>query len=249
MLIPAFTCFLVAIMFFFRVIEVHENLYEAMQYTGRKLSTVAFAEQYGNKILSTPLSVGAAEVMVRGEYRKNFKEKEDAYRYMPLKGAGLSLLRSDTDGDYIDLKASYTMKLPIDLFGMKLMPCAAEVKVRKWNGYQQEGTAGETEDDVFVYVTPHGTVYHMDRNCHYLDLSIESVPKASISGRRNKSGACYYPCGVCGNRPGAGLYYITDYGTNYHTSLSCSGLKRSISLIRKSEAEAEGKGPCSKCGG
>ena len=168
---------------------------------------------------------------------------------MPLGRAGLSLLRSDLTGDYIDLKASCTLKLPIDIFGVKLMNCGEEVKVRKWNGYQAEGAGAEDEDEIFVYVTPHGSVYHMDRNCHYLDLSIRSVPGRSISGMRNKDGACYYPCEICGRRQGAGLCYVTDYGTSYHTSLSCSGLKRSIFLIRKSEAEAEGKRPCSKCGG
>lgn len=248
-LIPVFTCFLVAVMFFFRVIEVQENLYEAMQYTGRKLSTTAFAEQYGANALAVPVTVAASEVMVRGEYRKNFQNEENAYRYMPLGKAGLSLLRSDTTGDYIDLKANYSMKLPVDIFGLKLMPCGQEVKVRKWNGYQTEGADTETEDEIFVYVTLHGTVYHMDRNCHYLDLSTRSVSKDSISGLRNRDGACYYPCEICGKKQGAGLCYITDYGTSYHTSLSCSGLKRSIFLMRKSEAEAEGKGPCSKCGG
>ncbi len=248
-LIPLFTCFLVAVMFFFRVIEVQENLYEAMQYTGRKLSTTAFAEQYGTGSLSVPLSAAAAEVMVREEYRKNFQEEENAYRYMSLGRAGLSLLGSDTTGDYIDLKASYTMKLPVDIFGIKTMPCREEVKVRKWNGYQTEGADAAEEEEIFVYVTPHGTVYHMDRNCHYLDLSTRSVSKGSIKGLRNRDGACYYPCEICGKKQGAGLCYITDYGTSYHTSLSCSGLKRSIFLMRRSEAEAEGKGPCSKCGG
>lgn len=250
MLIPAFTCFMVAVLFFFRVIEVHQNLYEAMQYTGRTLSTEAFAEQYGvTGSLSVPLTAASSEVLVRSEYRKNFSEEENAYRYMPLGFAGISLLKSDTAGDYIDLKANYTMKLPIDLFGLKLLPCAEEVKVRKWNGYQSENAAGEEEEETFVYVTPHGTVYHTDRSCHYLDLSTRSIPEGSVRAARNKDGGCYYPCEICGRRSGSGVFYITDYGTSYHTSLSCSGLRRSVQMIKKSEAEAEGKGPCSKCGG
>lgn len=246
--VPVFTCFLVAVLFFFRVIEVQQNLFEAMQYTARTLSASAFAEAYGiSGDVQTVPSYASAQLMVHSQYKSNFADQGEAYRNLPAGAAGLSLLSSDTAGDYIDLKAHYALKLPIDLFGRKVFLCAQEVKARKWNGYQAENGETESDDEIWVYITPHGTVYHMDRNCHYLDLSIKSIPEGSIAAARNKEGSCYYPCELCGRRNVAGLRYVTDYGTSYHTSLTCSGLKRSIYMVRLSESE--GRGPCSKCGG
>ena len=45
---------------------------------------------------------------------------------------------------------------------------------------------------------------------------------------------------------GQSMVYITDYGDRWHSSLSCSGLKRSIYMIRKTKATD--KRMCKKCG-
>lgn len=247
-LIPAFTCFLVAVLFFFRVIEVQQNLFEAMQYTGRTMSAMAFAEEYGGiGEVAMPISYTAANLSVHKEYKNNFTDSSQPYRYIPGNAAGLSLLRSDTSGDFIDLKADYTLKLPIDLFGKKVIVGAGRLRTRKWNGYQAEEGEIDEDDEIWVYITPHGTVYHKDRNCSYLALTIQPVSRSEVGAKRNKEGACYYPCEICGRRSTAGALYITDYGTSYHTSLTCSGLKRSVYMVRLSESE--GRGPCSKCGG
>lgn len=61
-------------------------------------------------------------------------------------------------------------------------------------------------------------------------------------------GGIYHLCERCGWMPGNdGNCYVTDYGDRYHTSLSCSGLKRKVYTVPLSEVK--GKGACSKCGG
>ena len=58
----------------------------------------------------------------------------------------------------------------------------------------------------------------------------------------------YTACRLCGGEPGLfSYYYVTEEGERYHTSLSCSGLKRTVYLVRLSEAE--GRTACSRCGG
>lgn len=115
-----------------------------------------------------------------------------------------------------------------------------------WVGYIHDGEADE-QGDIYVYITETGTVYHRNRGCSYLNPSIRSVPESEVQSLRNKSGAVYYACPLCGDHGAAGKYYITDYGTNYHTSIACSGLKRTIYEVKLSEVE--GKSACSKCGG
>ena len=90
-----------------------------------------------------------------------------------------------------------------------------------------------------------GLVYHKDYHCTHLDLSIRMASGEEVSSLRNESGGKYYACEHCGGGSG-GAVYITSYGDRYHSSLSCSGLKRTVYAVPLSEAV--GKGACSKCG-
>lgn len=111
-----------------------------------------------------------------------------------------------------------------------------------WVGYVHHGETSEREE-TYVYITETGTVYHKNRGCSYLNPSIQQVH--TPEKLRNKSGAAYYPCPLCDAFGGA-TYYITDYGTAYHMSVACSGLKRTIYVVKLSEVGE--RGACSKCG-
>lgn len=115
-----------------------------------------------------------------------------------------------------------------------------------WIGYVHDGSAGE-QDETYVYITETGKVYHRNRGCSYLNPSIRSVRGSELENLRNAGGAVYYACPLCGANGSAGNYLITDYGTNYHASVACSGLKRTIYEVKLSEVGD--RAPCSKCGG
>jgi hypothetical protein len=135
------------------------------------------------------------------------------------------------------------MKVPIGFFGWKGVVISQGSQVHKWTGDRDD-----REQTDYVYVTERGTVYHLDRKCNYLDLSIQTVNLANIASLRNKNGNIYYECSDCAARKTtSGIVYITNYGTCYHAKLSCSGLKRTISMIPLSEVGS--RRPCSKCGG
>ena len=92
-----------------------------------------------------------------------------------------------------------------------------------------------------------GSVYHTSSSCHYIDLSIKSVERSSVAELRNLSGGKYSACSCMLTKYNSGgTVYVTDYGTNYHGSLACSGLKRTVTMMRKSETD--GLPACSKCG-
>ncbi len=104
---------------------------------------------------------------------------------------------------------------------------------------------GELEGKELVYVTETGIVYHKDAHCTYLDMSIHTVSKEAVRDLRNQSGGKYYPCEQCGKTENKKTYFITEYGTRYHTSLECKKIKRNIFAVTIDETY--GLGGCSKC--
>lgn len=122
------------------------------------------------------------------------------------------------------------------------------VKVHAWTGASQEnGISDGKEPEEMVYVTETGSVYHKKAGCRYLNLSLDQVSGSSISSRRNQYGEKYAPCESCSrNQPPAGSVYITGTGNRYHNQATCSGLKRTVKLVKQSQVS--GMHACSKCG-
>lgn len=148
---------------------------------------------------------------------------------------------------YIRLADAELVSLPFfNLpFGKKLMTKRAVV--RAWVGFTGE-TFQNNAGEMLVYITPGGTVYHRTRDCTYLRLSVRQTSYKEIRNERNQSGSRYTACEFCIRRGWAGgALYITDYGTSYHSSAGCQGLRRTVTVIPLSEA---GERPCcSRCGG
>ena len=98
-----------------------------------------------------------------------------------------------------------------------------------------------------VYVTVSGSVYHKKLNCSHLNLSVTKVSGGNVSSRRNENGEKYHACESCsrGQAPGSTVY-ITKSGNRYHNDKNCSGLKRSVRLVK--ESEAGNLHACKRCG-
>lgn len=265
--IPFFVCFMVFILYFFRVLQVQTGVSQALQYAGRRVAaeysgqaknnvdlekseTVKSDQIYGEECSSgTDARRDGATVlgMIRAKalFEKQLKKQKCPTQYISNGIAGISLMQSDFSGNYVVLKAIYKMKLPVALPGNIQYRIVQQVKCRKWIGY----VIGQdmNNEDTWLYYTEHGTVYHASRTCTYLDLSIRATNYKQIGSSRNKNGGKYYKCERCeSSAPNCTMVYITDYGDRYHSSLTCSGLKRSIYMIRKSKATE--KRMCSKCG-
>ena len=173
--------------------------------------------------------------------------KERLERSMIVGGAtGLdcSESRVDWNTSVIELSVSYDMEIPVLLFRIPIVSKEDALRVKGWTGYAS-GMEEGTEEEL-VYVTDYGLVYHKDKNCTYLDMSVRAVDADKMEDTRNKAGGKYYACVYCKNKnPDTYFYFVTNYGDRYHSTLTCSRLKRNIYAVPLDEVY--GKGGCSKC--
>ncbi len=147
----------------------------------------------------------------------------------------------------IDLMEPYIFSPRCNVFGIPDQMVMIRSRAHPWTGYKlgSGGDSGGSMEDTIVYITDTGTVYHLSRSCTHLDLSIRPVDSGQVGDLRNSGGARYRRCEICGG--GSGLVYITDEGDRYHSSLTCSGLKRTIYEIPISQVGA--RRLCSRCAG
>lgn len=125
------------------------------------------------------------------------------------------------------------------------LPFDVETKVtekavcRAWIGF-----TGLNDEEIYVYITPEGSVYHLYRDCTHLDLSIEMVSIEKARSVKNQYGEKYRACELCDSVFGL-MVYITKEGNCYHSERNCSSLKRTIRQVPMSEVQ--GRVCCLRC--
>lgn len=144
----------------------------------------------------------------------------------------------------MNIHVEYEVQIPIPLFGNPSAKMEETFKIHGWTGYSKKD---KNEDSEIVYVTEKQSVYHENYHCSYLQLSIRFVPYDHLEEIRNESGGRYHACEKCVYGDASAGIYITENGSKYHNSLNCSGLKRTIRAVRKTEVQ--GLGGCSRCSG
>ena len=156
---------------------------------------------------------------------------------------GNIIMWSENDGHKVCFM-NYLMENPF-VFG-------AVVKQRFYqqavvNNYEGKSMCCDEDLGDEVYITETGSVYHTYSDCTYLNPSLVRVLTKDISNRRNLSGGKYKKCEYCFKKGhiSKSYVYITDYGDRYHLSKKCSGIKRNIKKVRKSETG--GMPECNKC--
>lgn len=228
--IPFLTGFLMAMLFFFRVLQVQSAIDEALYYAGRKVAAESSITDSKAALL---LSTEAYLYQVLEEY-------ECIDDYVSSGFLGISLLNSDFTGEKILLRADYSMKLPVSFFGMDRIRLWQQNAFRKWTGDQAQN--GEE----WVYVTSSGEVYHSSMECRSIKISVKASYYPQIKELRGENGQKYYECSHCAEEiMDQEKVYYTDYGVLYHFDISCSAIKRSVTKIDISEVGTRRK--CSFC--
>ena len=145
----------------------------------------------------------------------------------------------------MNIKVEYDIMVPIPVIGSPSASLEEKFTISSWNGRNNEQMGGENRE--IVYMTENGSVYHEDYNCSYLRLSLRYVPYEELGSIRNESGGQYHACEKCVIGSAMTGVYITENGNKYHNTLGCSGLKRTIYAVKRSETG--GVGGCSRCSG
>ncbi|MBQ7677881.1 MAG: hypothetical protein IJT32_06570 [Lachnospiraceae bacterium] len=228
---PVYVCLAAAVFLFFHVFTVSWGVQVAANETARLLALTGTMDD--GKLLAA--NVALTGTRIAGEHMPARHIRGGLF--------GINFTASKVDAQDIHLIASYDLPLPVRMFQVKHFTAATSVRARRWVGYDPH----EGEDGAgFVYVTEYGRVYHTSTSCSHIDLSIRPAAKDGVGTLRNRSGKKYHKCPMC--KSSGSTVYITDYGTDYHGSLACSGLKRTIYQMKEAEAKSRGLGPCSKCG-
>lgn len=143
----------------------------------------------------------------------------------------------------MNINIKYKIRLPIPVLGNMSAERTEKFKISAWTGCREN--LGRENDGSIVYVADNGVVYHEDYQCSYLQLSVRFIPYEQIESIRNLGGGIYYPCEKCVFGSAMTGVYVTEQGGRYHNSLNCSGLKRTIRAVEKSDVSW--LGGCSRC--
>ena len=166
----------------------------------------------------------------------------------------ISLLLSalPDEENQVDLVMIYRIRSPVGMISMPWVFFLQRACVRGWVGREGSGgsagsgSSGEDPSRTTVYVTENGSVYHLSRECSHIRLDIKTVSREELQTARNTDGEIYRPCEHCGKAAGEFVYISAD-GNRYHSSLECSGLKRTVKETTLSEIGE--MHVCSRCGG
>lgn len=162
---------------------------------------------------------------------------------------GFHLYRSDicNGNNDIDLVLTYKMKPWFSTMGVGEFYLVNRCRLKAWTGYKPQAKEESEICEEYVYVAENGEVYHLYADCTHLCLSIQAVGISQIDDLRNEGGARYTSCEYCFDRGGEkeGPIYITDWGDRYHSDITCSGLKRTVREVKRSEVS--GLGLCTRC--
>ena len=173
---------------------------------------------------------------------------EDYLDASPLRSGTDSLMLWESEvfgtGDTLDLVVTYSVAPWTETIGFLSFRMANRYYGHIWNGY---AVSGQAQTGVTVYIAENGQVYHSDRSCTHLRLSIQKIRAENLDSVRNNYGKRYGACERCVRGRKVEIIYITGEGDKYHYNRDCPGLKRTVSPMLKSDAEKRYR-PCSRCG-
>lgn len=149
-------------------------------------------------------------------------------------GNGIEMTSSNigkSANGYNDLIIRY--RIGVDTFGKKkyYFRLGNRCVFRGWIGKSIDNKNQITSQE--VYITKTGSVYHLYKQCGYINIVVSSVKYEDINDLRNSSGKKYSQCGTCIKKQEdiGDTLYITGSGHAYHSKRDCSSINRDVITI------------------
>lgn len=249
--LPLFLLFLIDLLYFMVILHFQLQLQTCLEDIARDMAQYAFIStkmegmvkeefQEAGKTFGIPeqlLADGMNTLYVKSKLIEKLELEEESPFYLAGGKEGLNLFFSDlSNQDHIyDIIVQYEVNIPFLPEAVQSFHMIQRCRFKGWTG--EEESKEDTAQESVVYITVNGTVYHTFKDCTHLKLSIQKVTKASLSFQRNDWGEEYHRCVLCSKMlPVDNQYvYITTNGDCYHNSIACSGLKRNVIEVKKSE--------------
>lgn len=236
--LPLCLLFLMNLGYAVEMIRLHGNLQFALWDTGGRIAMYGCEQEGGVSALLSDFYIGNR---VRESLGRDYLNSSPLARG----SSGLQLWETGLSetGNELDITLTYQVGPLSALAGFQKFRMANRCYVRLWTGY--DVTAG-APSETYVYVTENGKVFHRDRQCSHLQLSVRSMGCGDLQDARNKWGSRYGACDKCAVGEMPDMLYVTEDGNCYHYRENCSGLKRTVRSL--TIEEAAGYRPCSRCG-
>lgn len=250
LVLPIFVILSIALISILEMMNTYSRVEFALHETAREAAILAYSvdkclpeegletEGIAGEVVDFALN----ETVIRAIFTEKLADEMTGNSVIEGDNFGISFWRSDVvnDENCIDLIVTYKVTPWINLLGIGSMTLSNRAKVHMWNGYSH----GEYDDE-YVYITATGEVYHTNPNCSYLHVSLMTVDCRNIGSYRNADGSKYYSCKSCFDSSNGNTVYISEYGESYHSSMNCSGIKRTVYKVKRSKVG--GKPLCNKC--
>ena len=240
LVIPVFVFVTIIIMYFFIILSTDMEIYRAMKETSGDIG-------YIEALFAPENDVAGRDLSIKADMTKNLGT--NFFTGDLIKGgiSGLDVSDStyDKETGVLDIIVSYEYKIPFSFLNIGNIERRQRFKSRLFTGMK---IVNDEKEEEYVFVTKNGSVYHLDRNCSYLNFNIKMVLFNEVDGCRNKWGEKYYPCENCMKKDELECknVFITEDGNRYHSSQECCSLNRDVYM--KKLSEVEGMKPCSRCG-
>lgn len=233
--VPLFLLALVAVICMMDVYRIQAEVKTSLSESARELGMYAAAAQGDGKSSADTLSTAACILYSS----QKLPEMKDHIR--------VSLLRSAYRNHTVILQADIFYTLPVGVGPWKTILLKNMASAGAWvgNGGEREWSTADNSYEEMVYITETESVYHTSSACTHIRLSVHAGLLTSVARMRNDYGECYESCSKCNGEASAGTVYYTEKGDCYHSDPGCSSLKRTVRLVKKTEAE--GKSMCTRC--